>query len=661
MEQPIPVYAVNLPARTDRRAHIEAQFAGRPEFRLTVVPGREGVNGPWALWQTFYDIVRREAERGTPYFVFCEDDHTFTSDYDASFLLRRIHEADALRADLLSGGMACVRQPVQVSPHLFWVAWFNGMQFTVIFRRAYARILAAQTSEGYVTDVQLSALLRNKFVTFPHISEQREFGYSDATSINAEEGRVSRFFREARRLLQKLDKVRTFYAAADAATLAAVRRMDVADMCLPTYVINLPERTDRRAHILHQFDGRPEFDVRFVEAVRHEVGAVGLWQSIRRVVEQAERDDDDCVLICEDDHLFTPGYDRTRFLHQVVLAGAMGAQLLSGGIGGFGNLVPLGDGLAWVDWLWCTQFIIVYRKAYRPILDAAFSVRDVADGKLSTLLTAKMVTVPFVSRQADFGYSDVTDANNRQAQILRHFDDAEQTLAHYRYAHRRYLAGHPVGEEPLRRPADCLAEPGPHCLQIGCGANLLAGWCNTDVEPTYGALFLDATQPFPLPEGCMDCVVAEHLLDHLSFVRGRDVVRECFRVLRSGGVLRLAVHSTERLAAAYAQPDGAEWTDYARWSAAYYSPRAARALVPDGAVPPWGLVLTNFMQHNKTTVLYDFALLRSLLEAAGFRDVALRPIGQSLRPELQGVDHPDPYQLPAAYAFETLTVEAVKP
>ena len=52
MEQPIPVYAVNLPARTDRRAHIEAQFAGRPEFRLTVVPGREGVNGPWALWQT---------------------------------------------------------------------------------------------------------------------------------------------------------------------------------------------------------------------------------------------------------------------------------------------------------------------------------------------------------------------------------------------------------------------------------------------------------------------------------------------------------------------------------------------------------------------------------------------------------------------------------
>ena len=117
----------------------------------------------------------------------------------------------------------------------------------------------------------------------------------------------------------------------------------------------------------------------------------------------------------------------------------------------------------------------------------------------------------------------------------------------------------------------------------------------------------------------------------------------------------------ERLAAAYAQPDGAEWQDYARWSAAYYSPRAAQALVPDGAVPPWGLVLTNFMQHNKTTVLYDFALLRSLLEAAGFRCVALRPIGQSPRPELQGVDHPDPYQPPAAYAFETLTVEAVKP
>ena len=64
MKTPIPVFAVNLACRTERRRSIEEQFAGRPEFRLTVVPGIELPNGPWALWQTFYGIVQRTDDRG---------------------------------------------------------------------------------------------------------------------------------------------------------------------------------------------------------------------------------------------------------------------------------------------------------------------------------------------------------------------------------------------------------------------------------------------------------------------------------------------------------------------------------------------------------------------------------------------------------------------
>ena len=661
MKTPIPVFAVNLACRTERRRSIEEQFAGRPEFRLTVVPGIELPNGPWALWQTFYGIVQRAARADLPFFIFCEDDHVFTPDYSPQFLFDRIAEADALRADILSGGMAVTRCPVQVSDHLFWVAGFNGMQFTVVFRRCYARILASKTDEGYVTDIHLGSLSHSLFVTHPHISEQREFGYSDATTINNEDGRVEGFFRRARNLLQKLSQIRTFYAATSAATIEAIRQTDVSGMFLPAYVVNLPERTDRRAHILRQFEGRNEFDLHIVEACRHEYGAVGLWQSICKIVGQAERDGEDAVLIVEDDHVFTPAYDRDRFLRQVLLAGSMGAELLSGGIGGFRNLVPLPGGLFWDDWFWCTQFIVVYRKAFRTILDARFSVRDVADEKLSSLLTAKMVTVPFVSRQADFGYSDVTEGNNTQARILRHFEESTHRAAHYLYAIGRYLSGRPIREEPADRLTPYLSQPGPHALQLGCGHHLLPGWLNTDVEPTYGAAFLDATQRFPLPDGSFRYVFFEHLIEFLPYRLGRKLLGECFRVLRPGGVLRLTVCSVERLVQLYTHPDDESVRRYARWNAGYYSPKTAQALAGADGCPPPALVLNNFMRQAEKEVLYDFALLRDQLTAAGFRAVTLCPVGESRHPTLRGVEHRPPYVAPEALSFENISIEAEKP
>lgn len=149
--------------------------------------------------------------------------------------------------------------------------------------------------------------------------------------------------------------------------------------------------------------------------------------------------DDDYVLICEDDHFFTAHYDRTHFLRQVMLAGAMGAEILNGGMGGFGQLIPLKQGLHWVDWFWCTQFIVIYKRAYQTILNAHFSVRDVADEKLSKILTSKMAIVPFISEQIDSGYSDVTSANSNNAMILQHFDASRHVLKHYEYAACRYL------------------------------------------------------------------------------------------------------------------------------------------------------------------------------------------------------------------------------
>ena len=174
--KPISVYAPNLASRPERRAHIEAQFAGRPEFHLTVVTPVPHRMGTVSLWQTFLSIVRRERETGSEFFIFCEDDHTFTPNYTGAALQTAIREADALGADVLSGGVSWAGNAVQLSDRLFWLRAFNGMQFTVVFRRFYDVLLNSSDTLGYVTDLRVSQLSHNIFVVFPYFSIQQEFG-----------------------------------------------------------------------------------------------------------------------------------------------------------------------------------------------------------------------------------------------------------------------------------------------------------------------------------------------------------------------------------------------------------------------------------------------------------------------------------------------------
>ena len=50
---------------------------------------------------------------------------------------------------------------------------------------------------------------------------------------------------------------------------------DYNGLQINAYVINLPERIDRRKHIETQFFNRPEFLLHFIEAETDKIGAVG--------------------------------------------------------------------------------------------------------------------------------------------------------------------------------------------------------------------------------------------------------------------------------------------------------------------------------------------------------------------------------------------------
>lgn len=207
------------------------------------------------------------------------------------------------------------------------------------------------------------------------------------------------------------------------------------DTYIPVYVINMKDRTERRNHIMKEFEGRKEFDVTIVEACTHEKGTIGLWNSIIKVIHQAQENEDEVIIICEDDHYFTEHYSPGLLWKEIQEAYMQGADLLSGGIGGFGHAVRVGYHRYWVDWLWCTQFVVVYKHFFDTILSYEFKEDDTADGVFSELTTHKMVIYPFISEQKDFGYSDVTQSNmDNQGKIRQHFAWANRLFEMLRQA-----------------------------------------------------------------------------------------------------------------------------------------------------------------------------------------------------------------------------------
>lgn len=211
------------------------------------------------------------------------------------------------------------------------------------------------------------------------------------------------------------------------------------NIVISTYIINLEERKDRLVHIKKQFEGRDEFELNIFKAIKNEVGAVGLWQSIIEIVKVAIERDEDVIIICEDDHEFTPTYSKEYLLRNIIEAHSQGLAILSGGIGGFKQVVPVTINRWWVDTFWSTQFLVIYRDFFEAILAEPFEETDTADGKFSEMTSHKMVLYPFVSVQKDFGYSDVTKANDTDnGTVQKLFENSSSRIKRIADAYHKY-------------------------------------------------------------------------------------------------------------------------------------------------------------------------------------------------------------------------------
>ena len=94
-------------------------------------------------------------------------------------------------------------------------------------------------------------------------------------------------------------------------------------------------------------------------------------------------------------------------------------------------------------------------------------------------------------------------------------------------------------------------------LNIGCGRNCKEGFINIDSVERENKLdmILDVTKKFPFEKDSVDYIYAEHFIEHLNWLEGLKFLRNCFRVLKPNGILRLVLPDYYHIFQAYLDRD----------------------------------------------------------------------------------------------------------
>jgi len=148
-------------------------------------------------------------------------------------------------------------------------------------------------------------------------------------------------------------------------------------------------------------------------------------------------------------------------------------------------------------------------------------------------------------------------------------------------------------------------------LNIGTFTNMAHyGWLNLDIVQLhdyakanlYKFIHMDATQTMRLNNESVDLMATSHMLEHLNYNEGLHFLKDCFRVLKPGGVIRIAVPDGEKMMRMYLEKKLDVFDDVNQNCAKNKSQ----------AVKLWSVLID---QHK---IIYDWETLKQIGEEAGF-------------------------------------------
>jgi|SRR6516162_176243 predicted SAM-dependent methyltransferase len=150
-------------------------------------------------------------------------------------------------------------------------------------------------------------------------------------------------------------------------------------------------------------------------------------------------------------------------------------------------------------------------------------------------------------------------------------------------------------------------------VNVGCGNLTKEGWINLDVGTPNGVrYYYNALNPLPFATSSIEHIHAEHFLEHLEFFDACQFLRECFRVLKLRGSLRIIVPDLEKYISAYQVNDQNFFKKLIDLGGST-TPLTTRALVCNQM----------FRMEGAHKFAWDFETLARVVTDSGFRTVEL--------------------------------------
>lgn len=158
-------------------------------------------------------------------------------------------------------------------------------------------------------------------------------------------------------------------------------------------------------------------------------------------------------------------------------------------------------------------------------------------------------------------------------------------------------------------------------LNLGAGAEIKQGWVNVDLfekdylhrlknQASAVCIPYDLRLRLPLPDGSCELIYSSHFLEHLDYVDGVQLIRNCYDLLQEGGVLRISIPDFRRIFEAYVAGDEA-----------YFALLDRGQYLPQVAPETFSLIdMMNYTayQHGEHKCMYDAEKLHKLFAQIGF-------------------------------------------
>lgn len=197
-------------------------------------------------------------------------------------------------------------------------------------------------------------------------------------------------------------------------------------------------------------------------------------------------------------------------------------------------------------------------------------------------------------------------------------------------------------------------------MQVGCGSNVLEGWLNTDLNDSDCIAFLDAGRAFPIQSDSFDYIYSEHLFEHLTVDQQINMLVESFRILKKGGIMRIATPNLDFLFKLYSDPHTTKHLDYVEYaihSSSYLQPVKNFIINTE---EHHNYVINNFFKAWGHQMIHNFSSIKKLAMQCNYTSVRECNVGESEVSFLQNIEKHGTIIPERINLIETMIVEIIK-